>query len=546
MGFLDDLLAKAKGEENAAYFQPQQPMAPPAPAPVTNPNFLDFLNSTKNTDPTQMYQAAQAANAPFRSPTDTGGGMIPSKLPELKTNETMPPAQGMGDSLMARSGDDIPKPEDDGADLNEAPTVGRDLAVDPDALRKEQAMDVALDAEPEKKPRDMQLINAQKKANNLGALMLMLKGADQIGSGLAGAKPDEGYMDAMKPLINRPVEDVMTQKQAAGQDLDQNIKNFNYSFAKDKDDPKSPSSQFYRDTLKELSEQSGIKLKMPENLSAAEMEKIYPNIINIVNAKEAREAKLMAMKAAGASKNEKLVQTLKEGMGKDLDPNQAKTGNMGKSQAMVNAADRVDALFAQYPDYNVPSIQTNELSGALAGLIGGGSAQSQHQIDTLTPSTMRGDANKIASWITGNPRGLEQQKFMKAMHETALRERSTAQNQVNLAKMQRVSKWTKLKQASPDDYEAMLLGAQLNPDDFDNRGLYIGKDPGIQAMMKNARGEGPRHVEDLKSAGVPKAGESVNKKGLTAAQEAGVANFMKVNKLSREEAIQILKDNGKL
>lgn len=164
----------------------------------------------------------------------------------------------------------------------------------------------------------------------------------------------------------------------------------------------------------------------------------------------------------GAANSDKLAKSIRD----DLDPNKARGGNLAKSQAMINSADRVDALFQQFPDYNIPKGQSVELAAAIAGLVNGGSAQSQHQIDSMTPSSMKGDAQALAGWITNDPTGLDQKQFMKMMHETALRERDVAAAQVKQAQIQRLAAHKTLATSDPETYAAMLSSYGIDPEEI--------------------------------------------------------------------------------
>lgn len=185
-------------------------------------------------------------------------------------------------------------------------------------------------------------------------------------------------------------------------------------------------------------------------------------------------------------KNEKRITALKD----DLDPNKARGGNLAKSQSMLNSAERVNGLFQQFPDGNIPKGQTNELAAAVAGLINGGSAQSQHQIDSLTPSSMRGDAQAIASWLTNQPLGQEQQAFMKQMKETVDREGEIATDQVRRAQIQRLAAHKNLEKADPQTYRAVLQSYGITPDMIDEKGQYK------KAEKKTAAPSAPPHPAD--------------------------------------------------
>lgn len=154
-------------------------------------------------------------------------------------------------------------------------------------------------------------------------------------------------------------------------------------------------------------------------------------------------------------------------LGTLLDSSGARSGNFGKSGAMIQAADRVDALFKQYPDGNIPKAQSTELATAVAAMVGGGSVQSQHQLDAVTPSSVKGDANATIGWLLNEPRGMEQQAFMKNLQESAAREREVAQEQIDAVKAQRLGAFADLAKRNPDRFNQIIRAAGMDPANYD-------------------------------------------------------------------------------
>jgi hypothetical protein len=179
----------------------------------------------------------------------------------------------------------------------------------------------------------------------------------------------------------------------------------------------------------------------------------------------------------------------------DVDPNRSRTGNFGKVQSTINAADRVDAIFKQFPDYNIPKSQTHELATAVAALIGGGNPQSQKQIDDIVPNSVNKTTEGIAAWLSNDPRGLNQQKFMRLMHETALREREVAEGQKREIINSRVPKWNQLYMENPAKYRAILQGQNIKPEEVDEKGML--KPRAVKASDDGASNANPRpHPQD--------------------------------------------------
>ncbi len=139
-----------------------------------------------------------------------------------------------------------------------------------------------------------------------------------------------------------------------------------------------------------------------------------------------------------------------------LNPNKARGGNLAKTQAMINTTDRIKALFDQFPDGNIPKTQAVELGTSVAGLLSGGSPQSQQQIHDIVPSTMLGNAADIGQWFTGNPTGREQQQLMHMLKETTGRERDTAKKQLLEAQRAGLPAWEALRASNPDRFGRIL------------------------------------------------------------------------------------------
>ncbi len=216
--------------------------------------------------------------------------------------------------------------------------------------------------------------------------------------------------------------------------------------------------------------------------------------------------KLLAQQLANKQKdkgsllNEKRTTALKD----DLDPNKARGGNLAKSQLMINSAQRVEALFQQFPDGNIPKSQTVELANAVAALIGGGgSAQSQQQINEITPHSLIGDSAAIASWLTNEPLGAQQKEFTNLLRETAKREGSLAETQVKQAQVQRLTAHDRLKESDPETYWSVLHGYGIEPRNVKN-GKYSNSSSQLADMAKeltNSSGDSTSPVGASSSIG---------------------------------------------
>lgn len=194
-----------------------------------------------------------------------------------------------------------------------------------------------------------------------------------------------------------------------------------------------------------------------------------------------RAAAATGERAASAADRKQQNITNKEfaAFDKSINPMAMRGGNLAVAQKTVMSAERLDGLFQQFPDGSMPKTSTHEIAAAVAALVTGGSPQSQQQINDLTPQSMVGKANEIASWVTNTPRGLEQQKFMKMLHETALREKDIAHGQVKRGQLESLAGFSHLEQADPERYNKLLKLRGITPEmrqAFD-RGTYNPLDP---------------------------------------------------------------------
>lgn len=148
----------------------------------------------------------------------------------------------------------------------------------------------------------------------------------------------------------------------------------------------------------------------------------------------------------------------------DINPNRARSGELGKLQSRINAAGRVDALYAASQG-NPNPVQMRELGTTVANMLTMGSQTAVAQIDELVPDTMKGDSNKIKQWLSNNPTGLEQQQFAKQYFELAGRERKQSAHQLKLAQYDAIAKKAHLEGQNPSMFKQLFRG-DLKQDEY--------------------------------------------------------------------------------
>jgi hypothetical protein len=142
--------------------------------------------------------------------------------------------------------------------------------------------------------------------------------------------------------------------------------------------------------------------------------------------------------------------------------NQTRLGNLERLEALIKAENG--------GIQNLSPQQLREASTALASAISSGSA-SLGQIEELTPHTMAAKfADFKQKWLN-QPSGADAQAFLQNMLETAAREKGVIQKQIHAGQTQKLPLYAPLRGKDAARYNAMLQGAGLNPESFDERGL---------------------------------------------------------------------------
>ncbi len=291
------------------------------------------------------------------------------------------------------------------------------------------------------------------------------KGANIIAGGISRQTQNNAVYDEMLKNAGQGITDINTQNNLHMDQLKQADLGQKLITEQDKSNPDSAISKMSVQIAKQL--MPNLSLEEGE-ASAADLEKLNPQLVSLANHRLAQQYKQMALVQQHDKHTDDQILKYNKAMGEDLDPNRARSGEMGKNQGRVNAADRINTLLQQFPDGNIPQIQTRELASSVASLLSNGSQIAIQQINELVPHTMAGSATKISEWVTDNPTGMQQQKFIKMYADTANREKATAQKQITQGQFKKAySTHHKLKEMSPDDfYQNLSTATGLDPEEI--------------------------------------------------------------------------------
>lgn len=148
-------------------------------------------------------------------------------------------------------------------------------------------------------------------------------------------------------------------------------------------------------------------------------------------------------------------------------------GNINvEQQKRLNASERIKAI-AVNPDGTPKNLNPNtmvELAAASAAMISGGSP-AMHTIEAMTPSSVGSDWSKIQQWLTNEPAGTDQRKFVQLMLDQANREEETIKPQIRAAQLQALPNYAHLSKKDANRYRSILKSNGIDPDSVDESGL---------------------------------------------------------------------------
>lgn len=153
-------------------------------------------------------------------------------------------------------------------------------------------------------------------------------------------------------------------------------------------------------------------------------------------------------------------------LGDALDASKQRQGAFGTSKQVFDRAERLQSLASAFPDGNLDSRQMEEIAIGLNAMLSGSNTGAQSQVESLVPKTIMGNAQKLAEWLSNNPKGTNQQEFVKRMMGSVEREKQTAADQIKRTQMQRVSRYSDLEKDSPDEFYNTLQSAGLDPEEY--------------------------------------------------------------------------------
>ena len=167
----------------------------------------------------------------------------------------------------------------------------------------------------------------------------------------------------------------------------------------------------------------------------------------------------------GQQSDQRLADRLTK-MGESLDPSKSSRNPLGISKQVYDRAERLETLASAFSDGNLDSRQIEELAIGLNAMLSGSNTGAQHQVESLVPRTVWGNAQKLKEFLTNAPQGTGQQEFVKRMLGSIGREKSTAADQIKRTQFQRLSQFGDLEEEVPDKFNNVARSFGVDPDEY--------------------------------------------------------------------------------
>lgn len=245
-------------------------------------------------------------------------------------------------------------------------------------------------------------------------------------------------------------------------------------------DPDSPQSQALRQIAK------GYGMKVTDDMTGTQLSDLIPIAEKAYNANENRasrmdlaqqrrqaQAEQFALKRESlqqniAAKNDEKTSKKFTLLEQSIDPTKGRTGEFGKQQARINNADAIDTMIrdANGKLTNLTQTQIQELAIGINKMLGGSEAHGA--IEALVPKNINMSAAGIKDWLTSEPNGTNQQKFVELMSHTLDRERALAQAKIKQAQIAKIKAYRDLQEVDPDKFATILAENGITPEQYKN------------------------------------------------------------------------------
>lgn len=333
---------------------------------------------------------------------------------------------------------------------------------------------------------DVAMKEAQESANNRRLAAGIGAGFETIARAPSTIKPDTDFYNNLSKNADSGVKDIKDRQKAKTDKLKGDLDKLKLQEQSEDNDPNSPAAAQLRKAYGKAFKAFGLDEDTMANASPRMLNTYYEKMLSSANAAEMRkniaEINAEARRQANEDRKDKKVADKLVKFSEALDPNKARGGQLALSQQRYNQAENLQGLVNKSAaGMNLDQRETEDFALGLAKMLSGSGASSRAQVEALVPKTMHGDYKKITEWLTNDPKGLEQQQFVKRMYSTVQREKQIANQQIKDGQMQRIAGFEADPDLSKDQLQDVMYSYGIAPEAYDSfkTARRSGKAPGV-------------------------------------------------------------------
>jgi hypothetical protein len=325
---------------------------------------------------------------------------------------------------------------------------------------------------------DDALSQAQGAKNQKEMIAMLSRGLQQVVGGLSrgAAKADTESADIMFKNAGSGVQDILTRRDAKQKAIETGIKASDLQNAEKLRDPGSAVSEAYRNMALQLNPKLAGMAGF-DSMNAAGIKELIPMIDASIRAELVKEQRESNRQSKQEDRITKELNTFNRGIDS---PYTARSGTaLGRAANAIRQAEAIQAFTYSGNDLNkLTSAQINELAAGVDFMIRGSTAVGS--IKKLVPSNINMTASDLMSWVTSEPQGAKQKKFVELLLKSSEREKQVAEHQIKDYQAKWAAQSARNLKGVPEFENALsnrglteLYEKALKGDKIDSAGEYV-------------------------------------------------------------------------
>jgi hypothetical protein len=270
-------------------------------------------------------------------------------------------------------------------------------------------------------PMDQQIADAQEVANKRRLFANIGNAFNDIAHAGSNQKIDSSYFENLSKNADSGVQDLATRQKMASDKVLQNVNKSKLQQLLEDNETSGPAADAVRSFYTPIAKRLGINPEVLKGLSPRQQKEYIEKpaefqdreLTRQAQAKQSKDYKDIMM----GRKQENDMSKFQDKFLDRISPEAKGFNNEVRKQIDLSvSADRAQQVMDQYkqPDgtYKIPPERLGDLNLSVVNLLTNGKS-SVHALKSITPKNVNLDGASIAEWISSNPVGVDQTKWMQ-------------------------------------------------------------------------------------------------------------------------------------